>query len=84
MTLKAVNRQGSNDWWKNAVKQARTEMRERLDAGKVVGIPGTFLATVAQPKGELLATLPGIRWKEDRVVYLGPVTPLATTGEPQP
>jgi hypothetical protein len=91
VTLRAVDQKVCNNWWRGATEPARSSMQNLLKAAtwssdRNVGIPGIFLATGAQPKGEPFATLPSIRWKEDRVVYLGPVTQLAAppSGATQP
>jgi len=85
-TLHAVDRKESTRIWEDAVASARqASMREALDtvnrAPAEKGRPpaARFFASVTHPKGEPMETLRSIRWVEDRVVYLGPVTRASAT-----
>ena len=86
VTLRSVERNEWSAWWDNAIQPARASMRDLLkeesgSSGKTSS--ATFRATVAQSKEDPVATLPSIRWKEDHVVYVGPVTQLTQTGGSQ-
>ncbi|XHR26691.1 MAG: hypothetical protein ACFUZC_12105 [Chthoniobacteraceae bacterium] len=52
---------------------ARSTVDEILKDRVAHPLPGTFVAAAADPMTEPMATLHSIRWKDDCVVYLGPV-----------
>jgi hypothetical protein len=52
---------------------ARSGVSEIVKDRVVHPLPGTFVAAAADPMMEPMATLHSIRWKDDCVVYLGPV-----------
>lgn len=87
-TLHPVDRSTSARLWKEAVAPARQpSMRQGLESltrsPDVNGRPpaGRFFATFSNAKGEAMETLRSIRWAEDRVVVLGPVTRASATSE---
>jgi len=84
VTLRAASDKEDKEFREGALKPGRASLNEAVNEARrfhkyagAVRHP-VFLATVTQPKSELMGSLPSIRWKEDRVIYLGPVTQSAT------
>ncbi len=62
--------------WSQAWSDLRIDASAKLaDADRdfhVAPLPGHFYATAGEQSADAVATLPGIRWTTDSVVYLGP------------
>ncbi|MDD5349227.1 MAG: hypothetical protein PHQ12_03350 [Chthoniobacteraceae bacterium] len=69
-------------WATVTLGPARPQLNEALKNAAFK--EGRFAALVSHPKGEMMASLSSLRWKDDRVFYTGPVTESPATGAPQP